>query len=81
MRKDGGIPGLGGYPSQLMSPVTQDGNWGACNLEKQNGEHLTGERKEGQEREEERLLFSSSSACILGPVLSQLGPRLWLPAS
>lgn len=54
---------------------------GARSLEKQIGGHLTGERKEGQEREEERLLFSSSSAWILGPVLSHLGPRLWLPAS
>lgn len=26
VRKDGGIPGFGGYPSQLMSPVTQDEN-------------------------------------------------------
>lgn len=62
--------------------VTSYTRWklGACNLERQNGGHLTGERKE-QEREEEKLLFSSSSACILGPVLSQLGPRLWLPAS
>lgn len=61
MRKDGGIPGLGGYPSQLMSPVTQDekggsqfgdADWWASDRRK--------ERRTGERRGEASLLVQFS---------------------